>query len=336
MKRKLSKSKILSSRQCKKRLWLEINQPTLAQVSESPEKNLRIGNQVGEISQTIYDPLNAGAVIDPFKIGFNEAIALTQELLADDKPIFEAAFSTDFCFVLADVMLRNRHSEKWQMIEVKSSASVKDYHLEDTAIQNYVASEAGTSVERISLGHIDSRWEYPGNNDYKGLIKEIDLTNNARVLQPQVKTWFKDAQETISSQTEPEIAIGKQCDKPFPCPFLDYCARDEPKATFPYSWLPSIRKKVLKDYISINRIIEMADVPDKFLNEKQLRVKNATLTDNVFFDLHGSRKKLTQYNYPLYFLDFETVNLAIPKMARNSPFSANSISIQSTFSIELR
>ena len=57
-------------------------------------------------------------------------------------------------FRFADVMLPSRKGGKrvWQMIEVKSSTGVKDYHRDDAAIQAYIARSSG-----VSLGVTDSR-----------------------------------------------------------------------------------------------------------------------------------------------------------------------------------
>jgi hypothetical protein len=88
---------------------------------------------------------------------------------------------------------------------------------------------------------------------------------------------------------------------------------DQPLAKHPVEWLPRIQRKALKEYIAKNAIIEMGDVPDELLNETQRRVKNSTLKGEVYFDQTRSSKILKQYDYPYYYLDFETINLAVPK-----------------------
>lgn len=311
--RNLSKSKILSSRQCAKKLWLEIHSKELAVDSGRSQKNFDVGNAVGDLSRAIYDPLNEGTLIDPFVDGFRAAFANTQDLIKEDKPIFEAAFSMEGGLVLADVLVKSAPESAWRMVEIKSSTSVKDYHLDDVAVQNFVTTESGLDLDSISLGHIDNKWIYQGDDDYTGLIKEVDLTEHANKMADEVKGWFDQAHSVADSPSEPEIAIGAQCTSPFDCQFLEYCSKDQPKAKYPVNWLPRIQKKVLKAFIKDNNIIEMADVPDDLLNESQLRVKEHTLADSIYFDHAESKRVLSQYQYPHYFLDFETINLAIPK-----------------------
>lgn len=52
--RYLSKSRILSGLQCPKRLYLEVNQPNLAQVEARTERTFAIGHQVGDVAQLLW------------------------------------------------------------------------------------------------------------------------------------------------------------------------------------------------------------------------------------------------------------------------------------------
>lgn len=51
----LSKSKILAFRQCPKRLWLEVKNPELLQVSAATNAKFNVGFKVGDIAQSLYD-----------------------------------------------------------------------------------------------------------------------------------------------------------------------------------------------------------------------------------------------------------------------------------------
>ena len=158
--RTLSKSKVLAFRQCPKRLWLEIHKPELRDDSAATKASFVVGHQVGEIAQHLYDPKGTGVLIDPKTEGYPAAIARTQALLATDQTIFEATFSADGGFAMADILLPAKRAGKrvWRMVEVKSSTKVKDYHQDDAAIQSQVARAAGVPLQSIALAHIDSKW----------------------------------------------------------------------------------------------------------------------------------------------------------------------------------
>ena len=93
MFRYLSKSRIMSGLQCPKRLWLEANQPTLAEVDARTERSFAVGHSVGAIARTLWP--------DGHLVGHDHeldaAIAETRRVLAahPDRPLFEGTFRHD-------------------------------------------------------------------------------------------------------------------------------------------------------------------------------------------------------------------------------------------------
>jgi len=321
--RNFSKSKLLALRQCPKRLWLEIHRPDLRADSAATQASFQIGHQVGDIAQRIYDLEGQGALIDVTTEGFTRAFDRTTELLGTRQPIFEAGFAAGGALAFADVMLPGQVDGKpvWRMVEVKSSTSVKDYHRDDVAVQAYIAHSAGVPLQSIALAHIDNSWTYPGNDDYSGLLVEVDLTAEAFSRTEEVKTWITQAQAIDAMPAEPVIGIGAHCDIPYDCGFYDYCSRDEPKAQYPIHWLPYFGAK--GQQLAAQGMIELADVSDDLLNPKQQRVKIHTLANTVFFDAVGAAADLAVHSLPAYFLDFETIQFAVPIWQGTRPYQQN-------------
>jgi hypothetical protein len=319
--RNFSKSKLLALRQCPKRLWLEVNSDVEIENSSATETTFRIGHSVGDVARQIYDPKLIGVLIAPFKEdidnAFQLAIEQTKDLVKSSRqPVFEAGFVASGALAFADVLLPvsnpepNKGDPQWRMVEVKSSTGVKDYYLDDIAIQAFVAKSAGVNLTAIALAHIDNTWVHPGTADYQGLLKEVDLTEQAFSRENEVKSWISQAQSICAQKTEPKIDTGKQCFQPYECGFYSYCTKDATKAEKPIAWLPRIGSKA--DELAKQGVIEMVDMPNDQLNEKQKRVKHHTLNNTVYFDAAGAAADLAPYKLPAYFLDFETINLAIP------------------------
>lgn len=318
----VSKSKIMACLQCPKRLWLELNRPDLCEVSESTEMAFSVGNQVGEIARQIYDPTQVGTLVDIGLAGVNAAVAKTTSLLEFENPIFEAGFSANGARAFADVLLPVKVSGElgWRMIEVKSSTSVKDYHRADVAVQAYVARSSGIRLTQIALATIDSTWTYPGEGNYSGLLVETDMTEEAFGRSKEVEGWIAMAQGIAASEQEPQIKVGDQCKKPFACGFIDYCNSDRVAAEFPVSWLPRIQAKALSEFVKNDDVTDMRHVPDQLLNARQMRVKTHTLADTVYFDAAGAGLALSEHSFPSYFMDFETINPAVPIWAQTRPY----------------
>ena len=319
--RTFSKSKLLALRQCPKRLWLEVHHPELREDSSATQASFQVGYQVGDIARRIYDPDSTGVLIDLDKEGFSQAFEHSAELIQTPQPIFEAGFSACGALAFADVMLPKQSDGKlaWRMVEVKSATSVKDYHRDDIAVQAFVAQSAGVALQSIAVAHIDSSWTYPGDEDYRGLLKESDLTEQAFSRTDEVKSWITQAQGVVSEATEPAVDTGDQCSEPFECGFYQYCSRNDPVTEFPVNWLPRFSSAKRKE-LAQQGVIDLKEVPDALLNDKQQRVKENTLANSVYFDAEGAVADLTPFGFPAYFLDFETIQFAVPIWKGTRPY----------------
>ena len=318
----LSKSKLMAFRQCPKRLWLSVHRPELAESSDDPPGRIRVGFQVDEVARRLYDPAGSGALIELQTDGYDAALARTQTLLRTDRPIFEGGFQASGAVAFADILLpvAGRARRSWRMVEVKSAASVKDYHLDDAAIQTWIARSSGLALAGVAVAHVNSQWVYPGSGDYKGLLIERDVTDKVRARHDEVRGWIADAHSLVQKRREPAIGTGPHCNQPFPCPFFAHCRAQEPHAEQPLAWLPGVRTKALKSYIEDHPAGELRDVPDALLNDLQKRVKTATLTGRPYFDQAGAVQALRGYRPPAYFMDFETIQFAIPLWTGTRPY----------------
>jgi hypothetical protein len=316
----LSKSKLVAFRQCPKRLWLEIHKPELAEVSAKSEAIFRTGHQVGDIARQLYDPVGAGALLDLKSEGVRGAIARTTALLSERRPIFEAGFAAAGGLAFADALLPNPDGQTWRMVEVKASGSVKEYQRDDVAIQSYVAKAAGLQLSSVALAHIDTKWTYPGGGDYRGLLREADLSEEASSRSAAVRGWIAEAQLVAKAETPPAIDPGAHCTDPFDCSFSGHCNEGRQQPQFPVQWLPRIQTNALKAHIADNDVSDMTEVPLELLNEVQQRVRSCTLTGSVYFDQEGARADLAPYPLPALFLDFETINFGVPIWAGTRPY----------------
>lgn len=318
----LSKSKLIAYRQCPKRLWLEVHRPQLREDTAATQASFTVGNTVGDIAHRIYDPKGKGVLLDAQRDGFSNVFKLSWDLLDSSRPIFEAGFAIEGALAFADVMLPIKRGGRrvWRMIEVKSSTEVKDYHRDDTAIQSFIARQAGVPLAEIAVAHIDSDWVYPGGGDYSGLLIECDLTGEALGRDEEVREWLLAAHKTVEKKSEPKIDTGNQCASPFACGFIEYCQSQEPQAEFPVSWLPSIRANALRGHIAANPALDLRDTPDNLLNALQQRVKKHSLSGKVYFDAESAANALKTYKLPAYFLDFETIQFAVPIWKGTHPY----------------
>lgn len=319
--RQLSKSKLIAYRQCPKRLWLELHKAEERDDSES-QVAFAVGNEVGDIAQKIYDPDGVGVNVDSNNIGWNESYEqMAERLQSGDRPIFEAALRTEGALALADVMLPETSfcELKWRMLEVKSSTSVKDYHRDDAAIQTYIARKNGIQLSQVGLAHVNNGFVYQGDGNYEGLLQVEDLTDEAMSRDIEVHDWIEQAQATAALEAEPMVEMGAHCQNPFPCAFCKYCAELNGATEDPLSVLPRLNWKRRESW-SLQGIETLEATPDDELSDAQAMVKAATLSNELYFNARQSKQSVADGTEAVLFLDFETVNFAVPIWKGTRPY----------------
>ncbi len=308
---RLSKSKLVAYRQCPKRLWLQTFHRELAQRSEAVENRMAQGNLVGAAAQRLYPEGRLIAHV----FDLTSALRETADALAapGDLTLFEPALRCDDVLVRADVLIRR--DGRYRMIEVKASTRVKDSHVTDAAIQTWVARGAGLDVERVELAHIDNRFVYPGDGDYRGLFAHADMTEAVMPLQDQIPIWVAAAQRDLAGPV-PDIAVGRQCQDPFECEFLGHCAPDATQ--YPVELLPN-GSKLARSFRG-EGFADLRDVPlERLSREDHRRIWRATTHGRAELDA-AAPTKIAALPWPRWFLDFESVGPAVPLWAGTRPY----------------
>lgn len=308
----LSKSKLMSFRQCPRKLWLEVHRPELAEPDPEAEARFAIGHEVGEVARRLYDDSNG--ILVEYDAGLAAALAHTSEALTQNStaPIFEATVERDGLLVRADVLLRDPDGPR--LIEVKAATQLKPEYLEDCAIQSWVFETSPARLRSVALAHVNNQFVYQGDGNYAGLLVENDLTANIAPARALVPTSLAQAKQVLNG-ADPAVAIGTRCWKPYECPFQNHCW---PKTAFPLRGLPGINSRL--DAVLAAGHYDVRNLPEASLGtEGQLRVWRAVQSGRAEL-LPGARRALSALAYPRYYLDFETISFAVPRWASTRPY----------------
>eukprot|EP01037_Dinobryon_pediforme_P014554 gene14554-14677_t len=313
----LSKSKITAFEQCPRRLWLETHRKDLIAYDDARQAVFQTGHEVGAIAQQ----LHPGGVLIGHDDQLSLALEQTSELLfqADRRPLFEATFAYEDVLVRVDLLLPE--ADGWRICEVKSTASVKPYHLGDLATQVWVAVGAGLTVSRACVQHIDSRFRYDALGDYRGLFAEADRTQ-AIVPLVNSRQGVVSAAKAVVRGAEPDIATGPHCAAPFSCPFIAHCGKDDPPPpAYPVELLPGQAGKRVAAELKASGFDDLRDVPAAVpLDGRLRRILDATRSGEAYLDAPGVRAELSGWAWPRYYFDFETVSFAVPRWLGTRPF----------------
>jgi hypothetical protein len=98
----LSKSRVITHRQCPKKLWLQIYRKDLIpEVDAATQARFDEGNLVGDIARQLYPD---GVFIDT--LNMESVLTQTQAALEKNQVIFEAAFYEQEVLIRADLFCR--------------------------------------------------------------------------------------------------------------------------------------------------------------------------------------------------------------------------------------
>ena len=147
----LSKSKYLYGIQCPKLLWAYVNDSSnIPKPSIETQYVFDQGHKVGELATKLFPD---GIYLDTDN--FSDNIRQTKEYLKKHKPLFEAGIYTDGLYSRVDI-LKPVGRSKWDIIEVKSSTSVKDVNIHDVSLDVNTAIPCGLIINELvsnSLKH---------------------------------------------------------------------------------------------------------------------------------------------------------------------------------------
>jgi hypothetical protein len=315
----LSKSRFGAGLQCVKRLFLESYSREVADpIDPAQQAIFESGTAVGALARRRFP---GGRLIKEAHYQHDRAVASTREALADRSvsAVYEAAFTYDDVRIRADVLARSG-SDGLDLIEVKSSTSVKEEHIPDVAIQSYVLEGSGIALRRAFLLHINNEYVYAGGSyDLDKLFQLEDVTDDARAfVQASLPGALMDMREVLRREDTPPIEIGRQCNRPYRCGFYGHCREGSPEHHV--EQLPRVSDDLL-DQLFAAGIRDIGDIPAGFpgLSETQMRVRECVVSGRPYFDRAVSAA-LSRSTYPLYFLDFETFNPALPAYPGTRPY----------------
>ena len=315
----LSKSRFVAGLQCLKRLYLDCYHRELADPVEAGQQAVfDTGTTVGELARQRFP--NGVLVAEQYH-EHSQAVQSTQILLSDvSVPVlYEPAFTFQSIRTRVDVLVRG-DGQEFDLIEVKSTASAKEQHIPDVAIQMYVVDGCGVPVRRAYLMHINTGYVYQGGAyDLERLFSLEDVTDKARTyIAEQVPGALSQMWESLQLAETLDIETGPHCTTPYRCPFFGHCHENEPE--YPIRDLPGLRNKI-RERLKASGIRDIGSVPPDFsgLSYMQRRVRDSVTTGRPFVGT-SLASRLVEMDFPAAFLDFETLSLAVPMYAGTSPY----------------
>jgi hypothetical protein len=317
MNTRLSKSRFQKGLQCERALWLAAYEPESADpVSETQQWIFDQGTEVGRLAHGLFP---GGVEVTEDYRHQAEAVDTTARLLAEGATVlYEPAFLFDGVLVRVDALVRA--GDFWDLYEVKSSTKVKPENVTDVAVQTYVLEGAGLRIRRSHVVHLDTSYVYQGGDyDLAQLFAVEDVTADARAFMPTIQGLLATFRAMLEGP-EPDIRVGTRCRKPYPCEFIGRCHAFLPDE-HPVTNLPYLSETALHALLDLG-ITSIRDIPDSFdrLTSSQTETVSVVKSGEASVHIVGLAAALGRLMWPVYHLDFETINPALPIWVGTRPY----------------
>jgi hypothetical protein len=312
MARLLSKSKYLTGLQCPKYLWTQVHEPErIPEVDAVTQYTFDQGHLVGEMAKKLFP-----GGIDIPDGDFMANIVTTKKLLVERRPLFEAGILSGRIYCRLDI-LNPADEDEWDIIEIKSGTSVKEVYIDDVSFQKHCCEKAGLKLRTCQLGFINNRYVKSGEIDPKELFVLADISAQVEEIGEGIEERVFNLLEVISNKTCPEAAIGQHCLAPYECPLRTECW-----GFLPENSIFDLRGGKTSQFALYEQgILSIKDIPDDIPLSRQQKIqKECVVTGNVHVEKEEIRQFLNKLEYPLYYLDFETLGPAIPVYDGTRPY----------------
>ena len=312
----LSKSSFIKGLQCEKHLYIyKYHYDEMDDLSEMQKAIFRRGTNVGELAHKLFPGGVIAAQGDP--PNYEKALKRTKELInSNGKVIYEAAFLFNEVLSIADIVVFERGGAK--VYEVKSSTSISETYLNDAALQYYVISNLGIRVKDFSIIYINNQYVRKGDLDLEELFITESVLELILPLQKSVKENVDRFKKVILKKKMPDIEIGEHCYNPYTCGFFNYCRKHIPDdSIFDFSGMHLAKKYDLYR----EGVISLRDVPENFPLSKNNKLQlDVHKSGKPLVDKKAIKNFISDLDYPLYFMDFETFQPAVPLFDNSKPY----------------
>lgn len=312
----LSKSDFLKYQICPSYLWLWKYKKDVVPVDSQEDitRRLEQGNEVERYARELFPD----AVL--VKASGIEAQKETEQLIKDGaKTLFQAtAISKDGLLAMADIITLNPDNDTWTLIEVKSTNSIKKEHLYDVTFQKVAFEESGYNIGITKIIHLNKDYIRMQTVIPTDFLIETDVTDKVNELYSTIKDQAFDALDLLKLSYEPKTCSCRLKSHSHHCPTFHYLNPDIPEySVFNISRLNGKKLNSLID----DEIYHVHDVPDDMkLSDTQRNQVRVTKSGKAEINAEAIKEMLSELEFPLYFLDYETVSTAVPLYSGCKPY----------------
>ncbi len=247
-----------------------------------------------------------------------QKVLLTAEVITQAR--FEAAFTDRYKITCIVDVIKKVGENEYDLYEIKSSTKVKPEHIEDLAFQLLVLENCGYKIRNIYVIYCNNQYVRQGQIDSAELTVSQNVTEMVRSRLEFCKKATKEAFECIELNEMPDPTPRRTKLGAFSEWLKIYLSLVPQNDKYSIYKLAQAKPEQLGQLEDMH-IESLNDVPSGFLLKPvQKRQIEATKLGQVVVDQIKIENFITKLQYPLYFLDYETLASVVPPFDGLKPY----------------
>ena len=277
-------------------------------------KNNRLTKK--EIDTFLQHLFEQGYEVEELAEQYIKDILVPQYKVTQEKFLFQPTCIDGLFEARADALIFNSISSKWDIYEIKSTNDISKQHKYDATFQ-YLVFNKKYEIGDIYILHLNKEYCRRGDLNLKELFKITNINEDIEKLKEEVNQLRFEALEVMQLEDYKQALA---CIKPKECPCPDLCHTDLPEYSI-YDicgFTGSVKKVRELESLGIKSIY---DIPKTFdLAPSYRRQVDVAQSGVVFFDKEYIQNDLNGIEFPIYFIDYESYNPAIPQYDGYKPY----------------
>jgi hypothetical protein len=213
----------------------------------------------------------------------------------------------------SDALIYWPDEDRYDLFEIKSGTSTDKKDLYDVAFQVSILKEQ-FDLKHSYLLHLNKGYIRAEEVDLSQLFIAEDVTAKVDAMQPEI---YRSRQTALLAAGAANPNLIPYCLNPKSCPCPSVCHPNLPD--FSIFDIPRLSPKNKVELLKLG-IRDAREIPSNFgLNPKQRLVVERAQTNREHLDREALRKVLEPLQFPLWFLDYETCLMAVPRYAGYHP-----------------
>jgi hypothetical protein len=297
-KQTLSKTDFLDFLDNPKHLWANKNYPdTLSPLDDFTRHQLEQGNEVQVLAKKYF-----------------------RNQLFKDKSKFEVkteySFANGPLVTRVDVLVHDLQSDVYDVYEIKGStnSNEKKKHKLDISFQAQVIEDQ-IRVRDFFLLRLNAEYVRKGEIDPDELFVIDSMNGAVEEMRGEVTALIDKALSAMNAESADHL---ESCFKPATCPCPSICHPNMPEYSI-YELSRLSKKKAI--ILRGQNIDQIQNIPVEMeLSERQSLQRMSVMEAQALIEHESLREFLSKLEYPLHFLDYETLGLALPVYDGYKPY----------------